>query len=176
MRPILYAAVRAVFSYVLGPIAAVLWICGLSASAQGQGSYAFSPDGHTLALYGARNVQIGTVLQRQWRVGGTDVETLAVDVAATHRFQWATDVAPGYAAGVSVTRESVEIRSQNLGPAAARHAGWRDLARIDDYIVPVGTFVGKVKRDGQAFLCVKTDARRSGFLIVAVTVVRPVKK
>lgn len=134
------------------------------------GSHAAASDGHGLVLYGDGGVPIASVTRSRTRYGGIALFTFAVNVAPGHRFQFATDDGAGYLPGSRVSKQFIELRSAALAAAAAERAGWRDPEAVSTYFVPVTSFVGDLRADGQVFIAITTNPTRSGFLIAITTV------
>ncbi len=160
MRSISYAAVRAVFLYLLAPVALFLFICGLATPASGQESHSF--DGTTLVLRGQAQMQVASI------VYGPRV---AVVIDPAHRYQWAHDEGDGYREGTRVSRDYYEITRSPLN-SPAQHIGWRNPLRIEAYLVPVTYWTGPDLADGRAFIDVRASAR-GDFLIVVTIIHKP---
>jgi len=164
-----FERVKQVAFYIAASLALYLVLVGLSpVKAQGQGTHSFSPDGHTVFLYGGTNdagnegadrFVVGSVTEQ-----GTDFD---VKLSLQHRYQYATSSGVGYVEHSAVTQQVIELRSMSLGDRAARHPGWRNPLAASVYTINLAHFSG---RSGRAFIDVRTDARRSGYLIVITTI------
>jgi hypothetical protein len=149
--------------WILGPVALLLLTVGLSA----QGVHEVSPDGHSVTLYGGVN-DAGNQYTSRFVVARVTEKGSAfnVELSTEHRYQFVAFESDGYRAGTRVAQQVIEVRSMSLG-APAKRSGWRDPLGIGRYIVVVAHFTG---RSGMAFIDIRTDATRSGYLIVITSI------